>query len=722
MRAGMDEKTPLAATGSRFGGLDPLLAPRSVAVVGASDRAGNLGRVAVDLLLQERFHGPVWPVNPGRESVGGVPCYPSLRDLPGTPDLAILAVPADAVADLVRECGALSIPAAVVWAGGFAETGAEGRRRQEELAETCRRAGVMLCGPNCLGIMNISIGLMATFGSMFGEQERLVPGVISMVSQSGGISGVSAALAQQKGFGFRVVVSCGNEAVLDLSDFLAAIAHDAETRIIALYLEGLSDPEKFLRALAEAERNGKTVVVLKSGTTEASSRAALAHTGRLAGADRMFDAVFREFGAIRVHSVEEMLDVCFELANLAPGQLPRGRRLAAATFGGGSGVLAADICAREGLAVPPLSPETRRALAHLLTPLAATDNPVDLTPQSINDPKWRALLPEALKCIVDDPGVDSFLLMAGGMGHRQAEVVAILKELRAHTGKPVGVSWMAPPAGLVRDLASEGFHAFSEHARAVRALARVTAHADALRRPIRRVAGGIPEFAWRDFIGPDRTGVVSEPVVAAVLAAAGLPVSDSRLARTPAEAATAATELGFPLAVKGISAAVTHRAAAGFLALDADSAEAVLASDREFRARAAERGLDYDGTFLQRMVPGGVELIVSAMRDPHFGVMVGCGIGGNMAEIIDDVRFARAPLDVAGALNLLGTLKTVQRHAGLLSDEQRRHAAAFIAEFSVLAASAPWRAFELEINPLKVGQDGAVAVDGLLVIGDPADA
>ena len=277
----------------------------------------------------------------------------------------------------------------MLWAGGFAEVGEEGRQLQERLAEACACAGVKLCGPNCLGIMNWSIGLMATFGSMLGDMDALTPGSISMVSQSGGMSGIAATLAQQRGFGFRVTVSCGNEAVLTLSDFVRAIVHDEGTRVIALYAEGIDDPETFVAALDEARRAGKAVVIMKAGASEESGRAALAHTGRLAGSDRTFDALFREFAAIRVHSVEELLDVSLEIAAQGVERLPRGRRIVSTSFGGGSGVLTTDLCIREHLAVPRLTEATRARLGELLTPLAATGNPVDLTPQSMNDPKWR---------------------------------------------------------------------------------------------------------------------------------------------------------------------------------------------------------------------------------------------------------------------------------------------------------------------------------------------
>ncbi len=231
------------------------------------------------------------------------------------------------------------MPAAVAWAGGFAETGEEGRARQRQLEAVCRSSGIKLCGPNCIGVINTALGLTASFSSMMTEHDRLTPGVVSMVSQSGGIGVMAHSRAEEFGLGFRVTISCGNEAALGIPDFIHALALDDGTRVIAVYTEGLSNPAAFVEALAEARRRAKPVVILKGGATQASGRAALAHTGRLAGVDRTYDAIFREFAAIRVYSTEELLDVCLQLASLQPGQLPKGDRVLISSFGGGSGVI-----------------------------------------------------------------------------------------------------------------------------------------------------------------------------------------------------------------------------------------------------------------------------------------------------------------------------------------------------------------------------------------------
>jgi acetyltransferase len=704
-------------TPSAYGALTSLLAPRSVAVIGASDRDGNLGGLAVGFLRKFGFAGAVWPVNAGRAMVGDLPCYPSVSALPGVPDLAILAVPAEAVTGVARECVAAGVGAAVAWAGGFAEAGAAGRALQDELATVCRDGGLALCGPNCIGIINTALGLTASFSSMLLEHARLAPGSVSMVSQSGGIGVMAHSRAQALGLGFRVTVSCGNEAVLGIPDFIRALVHDDGTRVIAVYTEGLSDPAGFVEALGLARARGKPVVVLKGGATEASGRAALAHTGRLAGADRTYDALFREHAVIRVYSTEELLDVCLQLASMAPQQLPAGDRVLITSFGGGSAVMATDQCVREGLGVPPLASALRERVAARLTPLSSALNPIDFTPGMMTTPKHRASLPAALDALADAPGLDSWLFMAAGFGNLAPELAQMFDAVRRRTAKPMLLTWQSMPDGLAGDLASRGIHVFNEHARAARTLGHLVRHAADLRHRIRQVRSAVRMFDWSAHLDNGaHPRVVSEDVVTAILEDAGLPVARGRLASGAEDAVTAAQEVGYPVAIKGISAAITHRAAAGLVALGVESPDAVRAATARFHARAAERGVILDGVWVQHMFAGERELLVTAVTDAEFGVMVGIGIGGGMTEIIDDAAFARAPLDADGAYDLIGCLRTVRRLPEFISREQREHAARFLAGFSALAAGAPWPRFTLEVNPLKLGPDGVAAVDGLLII------
>ncbi|HYM68664.1 MAG TPA: acetate--CoA ligase family protein [bacterium] len=703
-----------------FPDVSAMLAPKSIAVIGASDQPGNLGGTAVRYLQRFKYPGAIWPVNPRRQSVAGLACFPRPHDLPGPADLAILALSADSVVDMIRECAEAGIRHGIVWAGGFAEVGGKGIERQRALAAACRDTGFKLCGPNCIGIVDTHRPMTASFASSLVEMDELLPGNISMISQSGGMATVAQALAQRAGFGFRYVISTGNEAVLTTADFIHALVLDPKTKVIAAYLEGVDDGSKFVAALEEARAARKPLIILKGGATAASARAAVAHTGALVGEDRVWDAVFREYAAIRVHSQEELLDVAMFLSGNDAASLPAGNGVAALTFGGGSGVLSADQATQCGLATPPFSPQSVERLRSLVTPLASIANPIDLTPETYNQPSWLALLPAALDVVAADPNIHTLFFQCAATAHRAPEIIDEICALRCRTSKTVCVAWPLAPAVALERLPAEGIYLFPEIARAIRAIGQSARYRANLSRPPRAATLPAAGFDWAAFVADPAAGtVISEHQCHRLLAAAGLPTAAGRLARSPEEAMQAARAVGYPVAVKGTSAAVTHRAAAGLLALDVRSDTEVRDAFHGLVARAREVGVELEGLYVQHMVQGGLELLVSAFRDPVFGVMVSCGAGGNLTEVIGDVTLERAPVGGALALHMLERLRIVQHAARRAPAVDLRRAAEFVAQFSQLAITAPWRRFVLEVNPIRVSADDVVAVDGLLVVEEP---
>jgi acyl-CoA synthetase (NDP forming) len=692
-----------------FADVSRLLAPRTVAVIGASDQQGNIGGACVRFFGKFGSSCTVWPVNPGRDRVAGLTCYPSLDALPGAADLAILAVPAHAVLQVVRDCVAAGIRAGIAWAGGFVEGGADGIARQQELATLCRHSGFALLGPNCIGIIDTHSKLTATFASMLLGFDRLLAGNISMISQSGGLATMALAMAQLEGYGFRYMISTGNEAVLSVADFLHALAADPVTKVVAVYLEGASNGRKFQRALASARQAGKPVIVLKAGATPASALAAAAHTGALAGENRVWDAVLDEGAAIRVGSLEELLDVAMQLSSADLGKLPSNRGVASVTFGGGSGVLSADQCDRVGLAVPALAPGTRQALQEALPPLASTRNPVDLTPQAYLDPRWFERFPHALDLIAADPAIGTVFFQLGPMARGDVEMARMVADFRARCAKPVVAAWPLAIAEARASLQADGVHVFPEYSRAVRTMGRLALYAEALAAPREIVAP--MQFDWREAVPNPRPDlVVSEHMCHLILSLAGLPVAAGRLVQDEEAAARAAPALGFPVVMKGISPAVTHRAAAGLVALRLRSEVEVREAWRALAARAAAIPASLDGILVQHMVEGGTELLVSAFRDKLFGVMLALGAGGTRTELLDDVVLLQAPagpLAIARALRRLRVMRNAGPLDGLLE---------FVGRFAALAAAAPWGQFVLEVNPVKWTDDAACAVDGLLII------
>ncbi|PWS34534.1 hypothetical protein DFH01_23605 [Falsiroseomonas bella] len=691
--------------------LAPLLFARSIAVIGASDQPGNLGATAIGLLRKFGFGGPILPVNPRRDSVAGMRCFDSVAALPRAPDLALITTAAPTIPALLRDCAAAGIHHGIAWAGGFAEAGEAGTALQEEVGAICRETGFLLAGPNCLGIVNCATGMAATFSSALVGTDRLLPGVISMVSQSGGLSTMCHTLAQQSGFGFRLVISSGNEAVLTLADYIRALARDEGTRVIAIYLEGVRDGAAFLAALGEARAAGKPVVVLKGGMSEASAAAVAAHTGALAGEGRVWHAVLHEQGAIQVHGLEELLDAVLFLASEGERARLAGPRIGIVTTGGGSGVVTADQCARAGLATPPPSAATRQALRHMAPTLAALGNPFDLTPQVYTQPESLARFGATLDAIAADASLDVLYVQFGPMAQRGAEVAAELARFRARSPKPVCLAWPLAPPGAVEHLRAAGAHVFLDYGRVVALLSALAQSGDG---PAPVAPRG---FDWTGLLPPALDGqIVPEHACHAILAAAGLPVPEGRLATAPGSAAAVARDIGFPVALKGISAQVTHRAAAGLLALDLRDETEVAAAEGSLRARAAEAAVTLDGLYVQRMRRGGAEVLVSAFRDPVFGPVVSVGAGGTLTEALDDVALARAPVDAEGAAALLGRLRLLSRAAKLAPGAELAPLADFVARFSQLAAAAPWQRFVFEVNPVAWSHEGVVALDGLLVI------
>jgi acyl-CoA synthetase (NDP forming) len=699
-----------------------ILEPKSVAVIGASDRPGNLGGDTVRRLTKFGFPGPVWPVNPKGAThpkwatVAGRKCFSSISALPEVPDLVILAVPAAALIGSIEECARLGVAYGIAYAGGLAEAGGEGVALQHALTSVCRQNGFKLCGPNCVGVINAILPATSTFSTALVEMEALRAGVISILGQSGGICTTALSMIQHAGFGTRHMISSGNEAVVSFADYLYALARDPGTAVIAGYLEGVQDGPKFVRALEEARTQNKSVVMIKAGTTGVSAQAAMAHTGALVGEDRVFDAIFNEMGVVRVSSVEELVDVSLTLVPTRRKRPALGG-VGIVTFGGGNGVLAADHCAAYGLDTPPLSDECVKRLQPLLVSVATSANPLDLTPTTAFRQESLAQLPEALDVVAAEPEIHSVLLIAGSLASKAAEISDVMLGLAGRTDKPVFVCWPSPPRGVTERFASEGIFTFLDPERAVRAISRLESRAAALTRPARPASTELASFDWASWV-PDTDSqlVVPEHQCHRILDAARLPVAAGQLVRNEATALQAAESIGLPVALKGISAEVTHRASVGLVAVDLYRLEDVKAAFHDIHARARQISIELEGIYVQKLHPGGIELLVTAFRDPLFGTMVTCGAGGRWAELIDDVVTERAPLDRELATHMLERLRIGRNATDRGGSPDTDSAARFIARFSELAATAPWDRFILEINPVKWTREEVVALDGLLIV------
>ncbi len=673
---------------------EALFRPRAVAVYGSA-RPGKIGRVLVDHLLDGGYREVV-VVNPraeGTEHAGGVR---SLDErLPEAPpvDLAVVATPAPTVEAVVADAGGAGVAVAVVITAGFAEAGdadAEGR-----LLRTAASHGIRLVGPNCAGIVNTKHHLYPTL------ETRPPCGDVAFVSQSGALGGAVLSWAEQQGLGFSKFISYGNAIDLTDVDFLDMLRDDDESRVVAVYLETVSDGRRFLE-IAGRLAEVKPLVVIKSGRSSAGGRATRSHTGSLAGEDAVFDAALRQAGALRVDGIEELFDLCRGFV-----ALPRigGRRLAIVTNAGGPAVLAADRAEACGLRVDPPSATLRRRLADRLPPFCGIDNPFDLTVQASGD-TYRDVLLEtlaeadaALAINVNTPYLDAATMAEG------------VVSAAARTGKPIVASFLAgrPAEAALPVLHDGGVPNFATGERAVRVLARMAREGDAKRpanrTPDRHAAQPLP---W--------TRSPLEPEAMEWLAELGFPVLGRRWAATEEAAAAAVREFGGPVAMKVVSPDLLHKSDVGGVQLNVGP-DAVSAVFRELRALAD--GASFHGVLVTPMVADAVEMLVGVSRDPQFGPVIACGIGGIHAEMLADVALRVAPVPREEARSMVDDLRGASLLRGVRGQPPRDLDA--LAELIAGVSELPFRfptIAELDLNPVFLFDAGLRLADVRILLGD----
>ncbi len=694
-------------------GLEAILRPRSIAIIGASQDPTKIGGRPVQLLRKFGFPGAIYPVNPRAVEVQGLPAYPSIAALPEAPDLAIIAVAAEAAGEALEACAARGTRAAVVFSSGFAELGAEGEAAQARLGGIARRTGMRILGPNCLGAVSVAERSIATFSIVL-EGSLPPAGPLGIASQSGNLGSYTMLLARERGIGVSRFLTTGNECDVDIADAIAWLAQDDATRVILCVLETCRDAPRLVAALEAARRVGKPVVVLKIGTTAAGQAAAASHTGALAGSDAVFDAVFARTGAVRVASVEALLDLGHAAAVLAAG-LPRGRRTMVLTASGGFGVLLADAATAAGLALPAPAAATQQRILQAV-PFAAPRNPVDATAQMSSRPE---ILVEILDAILADPNCDTLLLQLASSLYIPRLRDVYLPALRAMRTKYPDKALMLSihgPAEAIAELTAMGIPVADGVGAATATLAGLCALAEARRTPL-VAAATVPPAA----VALDAAALGTEAAAKQALAAAGLPVLAEQVVASAAEAAAAATVLGFPVVLKVVSPDLPHKTEVGGVVLNlGDAAAVALAHDAMLaRVRAAAPAARIAGVLVSPMVRGGVELILGSKQDPVFGPVVLVGLGGIFAEVLQDVAVRPAPVDEAGAMAMLRGLKAfpVLNGARGRPKADLGAAARAVAALSRFAAQHVATVAEVDINPLllRAEGEGAVALDALIV-------
>jgi acetate---CoA ligase (ADP-forming) len=689
--------------------LDAILRPRSIAVIGASRRAGTIGYQIVANLLRHGYQGVVYPVNPKAGSIHAVPAYASVGDIPGEVDLAMVVVPKEHVLDVVDQCGAKGIKGLVVISAGFREVGGAGAERERELVDRVRRYGMRLVGPNCMGVMSTApeLRMNATFAPSMPPA-----GPVSLMSQSGAMGVTILDYASEYGIGINDFVSVGNKPDVSGNDLVQYWADDERTRVILMYLENFGNPRTFTR-LARKITKHKPIIVVKAGRSGAGARAASSHTGALAGLDVATDALLAQCGVIRVDTVEELFDMAMAFGTLP---VPAGNRVAIVTNAGGPGIIIADACEGRGLEVVPLSDETQASLREVLAAEASVRNPVDMiasaTPES-----YRLVLDRVLRDENVDAAIAAFV---PPLGVRQEDVAQAIVAAKRGQEKPVLAVLMGReglPAGRAQ-LKEAGVPGYIFPESAAKALAAMYRHRQWLERP----EGTIREFEVdRDAVqrvvrqacerGTDH---LAGPEALAVFQAYGIPVLESRVVTTSDEAAAAAEELGLPVVLKVESADVVHKSDVGGVVVNLGTAEEVRAEFDAMMARVRAKLPDaqLDGALIQPFVRGGRETIIGGTTDPTFGPLLMFGLGGIYVEALQDVSFRVSPVSDEDAREMVRAIRGYKVLEGFRGEPPVDQATLIemIQRVSQLMAENP-EIEELDINPFLIKQHGGVALD-----------
>jgi acyl-CoA synthetase (NDP forming) len=688
----------------RTSALRALFRPSSVAVVGASADASKTGGRPVNYLLKHGYAGRIYPINPKVEEIAGLKCYSSLEELPEAPEAAIVLLGAERANVAVKQLAELGTKLAIVLASGFSEAGEAGRARQEELRQAA--GNMRILGPNTIGAMDLAEKIVLSASGAL-EVGDLPVGGISVASQSGGILGALLSRGAARGIGFNKLATTGNEVDIDLADLIDYYADDSQTKVIAAYIEGIRSVERFRQAAWKARRAGKPIVVFKVGRSASGARAAVSHTGAMAGEDRVYDMLFRQCGIIRAERFLDLLDVP---AMLVTARNMAGRRVAVLTSTGGAGSLVADSCGVAGLDVPLLDDATARGLADILkADEPMTGNPVDVTLAGVKPDVMTA----STEMLLKSPSVDGVVVVVGSSALAQPEIaVNAIKNGASKSTKPL-IAYVSPYAPhIVSELNRQGIPAYTDPETCAVALQA------ALPLPV----ADVEERPEVSFSAPEGlpVGTLDEAESRDLFANFGLSGADQRIVTTVSEATAAAAELGGRVVLKVLSSEIAHKSDVGGVKVGLDTATVGPALEA-MTSHLATQGLPKPQGFLvQKMLSGGVEVILGLRRDPQLGPLVLLGAGGVFAELANDSTIRLLPLAESDAREMVAELRLSRILTGYRGGKQYDVEAlvAAILSLSRMGASLGDRLLEAEINPLFVMPqgEGVAAADALVVL------
>ncbi|MGY3323104.1 acetate--CoA ligase family protein [Pseudomonas sp. TE3911] len=694
-----------------MGNISRLMNPRSVAVIGASGDAQKTSGRPIAFLRKHGFEGRLYPVNPRYTEIDGLTCYPSIAALPEVPDAAIILLGPERANQAVAELAAMGTPAAIVLAGGYGEAGEAGVARQQALHKA--RGNMRILGPNTIGLINLTQGItLSASGAL--DQDALRAGNIAVISQSGGILGSLLSRGAAAGIGFSKLVATSNEVDLDVADFVDYLVDDDATEVIALYLEGLRDTEKFSRAALKARAAGKPIVVFKVGRSEAGARSAASHTGALAGADALYDVYFKQLGIVRAQTFADLLDLPFALASR---RTMAGNRVAILTSTGGAGTLIADALGANGFDTPPPGEATAARLRDLdLGDQAVLDrNPIDLTLAGLQP----QIMQEAMRILLESADYDAVISVVGSSGVARPTLMAdAIRDSQRDSSKPV-LAYVSPyaPQALLRINSNQGV-AFTAPEACASALLALKAKACIVQDTPR--AQSSRQHMSAEDVEQLPGGTLDEQQSKALFTRFGVPVTREQAVADAGEAIEAARALGPNVVLKVLSERIPHKTEVGGVALGLSEHSIGQALDDMRRVVTQKAGFAPERFLVQEMVSGGHELILGFHRDPQLGPALLLGMGGVSAELLRDTSMRLLPISRNDADAMLRELKTFALLDGYRGAPKADINALVdcILAFADMATTLGTKLQEAEINPLRVlaeGQ-GVRAVDGLTLL------
>ncbi len=687
--------------------LEPLLKPKSIAVIGASDTPSRIGGRPLHFTKEHGFKGNIYPVNKKRETVQGLKAYPSIKDLPEAVDSAIIAVPAAIAVDAIRDCAQCGVKSVVIFTAGFAEMGEDAT--QAEISAIAAETGIRMIGPNCLGIFNIAHGWFGTFANA-PSMIKVASGTAGIISQSGAYGSHLFLAAQKRGVGTNYWVTTGNEADVDVAEVIEYFAQASDVDVILAYAEGMKNADRICRALEIARNAEKPVVFMKVGTTEAGARAAVSHTASLAGADAVYEALFRQYGVYRAETTEELVDVAYACQF---GRFPAGNKISLQTISGGVGVQMADASVKRDLDVVPLPEPLQKKLKEMI-PYAGVNNPVDFTAQALNDPE---LMDKNVSLTIGEADYDSHVIYMASVPESPftkdvcLKIFGSLKE--KYPDEPMIMCMQASDelVGIYEDM---GYPCFDDPSLAVRAMAALTRFGEIYRRG---KPDAPPALRSQALFLPGVS--IAEHEANAILGSVGIPVTKHGLAGDADSAVAIWRDIRGPVVLKIASPDILHKTEIGGVLLDLKTEDAIRDGYATLiqRAASATPNAQIDGVIVAEMVPNGVETVMGLVSDPVFGPVIMFGLGGVFVEVLKDITFRLAPFGVDEAHRMIDEIQGRAVLDGLRGTPPMDidALAGALARLSVFAAEHADMIETIDINPFLLLPDGAVAVDALII-------